>query len=41
MAYFMRSEYFRKIINCKATMTLRASFNEEIFFVYKNNDSRL
>lgn len=31
MAFFMRSEYFRRIINCKAVMTLRASFNEEIF----------
>lgn len=31
MAFFMRSEYFRRIVNCKAVMTLRASFNEEIF----------
>lgn len=35
MAFFMRSNYFRKIINCKATMTLRASFNEEIFSYIK------
>lgn len=31
MAFFFRSSYFRKIINAKAFMTLRASFNEEIF----------
>lgn len=30
MAFFMRSKYFRKIVDCKAVMTLRASFNEEI-----------
>lgn len=35
MAYFMRSDYFRKVINCKAVMTLRASFNEEIFSYIK------
>lgn len=35
MAFFLRSEYFRKIINCKAVMTLRASFNEEIFSYIK------
>ena len=35
MAYFMRSAYFRKIVNCKAVMTLRASFNEEIFSYIK------
>ena len=35
MAYFMRSDYFRKIVNCKAVMTLRASFNEEIFSYIK------
>ena len=35
MAFFMRSNYFRKIINCKAVMTLRASFNEEIFSYIK------
>ena len=32
MAFFFRSEYFRKIINNKAVMTLRASFNEDIFY---------
>ena len=31
MAFFFRSDYFRKIINNKAVMTLRASFNENIF----------
>lgn len=31
MAFFFRSKYFRKIINNKAIMTLRASFNENIF----------
>ena len=31
MAFYMRSEYFRKIINSKAVMTLRASFNDAIF----------
>lgn len=31
MAFFFRSDYFRKIINNKAIMTLRASFNENIF----------
>lgn len=31
MAFFLRSEYFRKVINAKTTMTLRASFNEDIF----------
>lgn len=35
MAYFLRSDYFRKIINCKSIMTLRASFNEEIFSYIK------
>ena len=35
MAFFLRSEYFRKVINCKAVMTLRASFNEEIFSYIK------
>lgn len=35
MAYFLRSDYFRKIVNCKAVMTLRASFNEEIFSYIK------
>lgn len=31
MAFFFRSKYFRQIINNKAVMTLRASFNENIF----------
>lgn len=31
MAFYMRSKYFRKIINSKAVMTLRASFNDAIF----------
>lgn len=31
MAFFFRSPYFRQIINNKAVMTLRASFNEMIF----------
>lgn len=31
MAFYLRSGYFRKIINTKAVMTLRASFNEKIF----------
>lgn len=31
MAHFLRSTYFRTIINNKAVMTLRASFNENIF----------
>lgn len=31
MAFYMRSRYFRKIINSKAVMTLRASFNDAIF----------
>ena len=31
MAFFLRSKYFRKIINNKAFMTLRASFNDNIF----------
>lgn len=31
MAHFFRSDYFRKIINNKAIMTLRASFNNNIF----------
>ena len=35
MAYFLRSPYFRRIIDCKAVMTLRASFNEEIFSYIK------
>ena len=31
MAFFLRNEYFRKVINAKTIMTLRASFNEDIF----------
>lgn len=31
MAFYMRSKYFRKVIDSNAIMTLRASFNEEIF----------
>ena len=31
MAFFLRSEYFRNVINAKTIMTLRASFNEDIF----------
>ncbi len=31
MVHFFRSDYFRKIVNNKAIMTLRASFNENIF----------
>lgn len=31
MAFFLRSDYFRKVINAKTIMTLRASFNEDIF----------
>lgn len=31
MAFYLRGQYFRKIIDNNATMTLRASFNEDIF----------
>lgn len=31
MAFFFRSSYFRRIINNHTNMTLRASFNEDIF----------
>ncbi|MCM1087182.1 MAG: restriction endonuclease subunit S [Muribaculaceae bacterium] len=31
MAFYLRSAYFRKVIDAKAVMTLRASFNKEIF----------
>lgn len=31
MAFFLRSKYFRKIIDCNTIMTLRASFNEDMF----------
>lgn len=35
MAFFLRSRYFRKVIDCNTIMTLRASFNEDIFsFLY-------
>ena len=35
MAFFFRSNYFRKIINNMAIMTLRASFNEQILSYIK------
>lgn len=35
MAFYFRSKYFRKIINANTIMTLRASFNEEIFSYIK------
>ena len=35
MAFYLRSKYFRKIINANTIMTLRASFNEEIFSYIK------
>lgn len=31
MAFFLRSQYFRKVINNNTIMTLRASFNEDMF----------
>lgn len=31
MAFYFRSNYFRKLIDCNTIMTLRASFNEDIF----------
>lgn len=31
MAFFLRSKYFRKVIDCNTIMTLRASFNEDMF----------
>lgn len=31
MAFYLRSSYFRKIIECNTIMTLRASFNEDMF----------
>lgn len=35
MAFFLRSKYFRKVIDCNTIMTLRASFNEDMFsFLY-------
>lgn len=35
MAFYLRSPYFRKIIDANAVMTLRASFNEDIFSYIK------
>lgn len=35
MAFFFRSNYFRKIVNNMAIMTLRASFNEQILSYIK------
>ena len=35
MAFYFRSKYFRKIVNANTIMTLRASFNEEIFSYIK------
>jgi type I restriction enzyme S subunit len=35
MAFYFRSQYFRKIIDNNAVMTLRASFNENIFSYIK------
>ena len=35
IAFFLRSKYFRKVIDCNTIMTLRASFNEDMFsFLY-------
>ena len=31
MGFFLRSKYFRKVIDCNTIMTLRASFNEDMF----------
>lgn len=31
MAFYLRSRYFRKVIDCNTIMTLRASFNEDMF----------
>ncbi len=31
IAFFLRSKYFRKVLDCNTIMTLRASFNEDIF----------
>lgn len=35
MAFYFRSKHFRRIINANTIMTLRASFNEEIFSYIK------
>lgn len=35
IAFFLRSKYFRKVLDCNTIMTLRASFNEDMFsFLY-------
>lgn len=35
VAFFLRSKYFRKVLDCNTVMTLRASFNEDMFsFLY-------
>ena len=35
MGFYLRSDYFRRVINANTIMTLRASFNEDIFsFLY-------
>ena len=35
IAFLLRSKYFRKVLDCNTIMTLRASFNEDIFsFLY-------
>lgn len=31
IAFYLRSSYFRKVIECNTIMTLRASFNEDMF----------
>ena len=35
MAFYFRSKYFRRIINANTIMTLRASFNDDIFSYIK------
>ena len=35
MAFYLRSSYFRKVIINNTIMTLRASFNEDIFSFLK------
>ena len=35
MAFYMRSKFFRKVINNNTIMTLRASFNEDMFSFLK------
>lgn len=35
IAFFLRSKYFRKVLDCNTIMTLRASFNQDMFsFLY-------